>query len=92
MSKHKHHDLIVAWAAGAEIEYYTTDGVWRSASSPTWSVDNQYRIAAPTAIEAWINIYDNNDWVVHRTKYDAWRHAVRDVKRAAVHMREVLPE
>jgi len=42
--KHKHHNLIVAWAKGAEIEFY--DGYeWVSTNGqPTWHVDNQYRI------------------------------------------------
>ena len=44
MNKHKHHDVIVAWAAGAEIEYLTTGGFWSAATSPIWDESRQYRI------------------------------------------------
>ncbi len=43
--KHKHADLIKAWADGAEIEYKSkVDGVWCAQSDPEWDVDYEYRI------------------------------------------------
>lgn len=39
---HPHHDLIVAWARGAEIEGYNM-GVWRDVEHPDWSLI-RYRI------------------------------------------------
>jgi hypothetical protein len=45
MAKHKHYDLIVAWAGGAEIEYFNPSiKEWRDYSNPNWDVDNCYRI------------------------------------------------
>lgn len=48
MARHKHADLIHAWAEGAEIEgRHHNDEEWQSlngADCVTWSVDCQYRI------------------------------------------------
>jgi|GEM_PF-1687279 len=41
--KHKHSDLIKAWADGAEIEYYD-DFMWQPAKNPSWSLSGQYRV------------------------------------------------
>lgn len=41
---HKHHDLIIQWAKGAEIEYGDYQGDWENAATPTWSVYREYRI------------------------------------------------
>lgn len=42
--KHKHCDLIVAWANGAEIEYQGSGVCWHLSHTPTWDVDAKYRI------------------------------------------------
>lgn len=45
--KHKHHDLIVAWASGADIEYRLhKDLEWRLCkdNSPIWDELTEYRI------------------------------------------------
>ena len=42
--KHKHADLIHAWADGAEIEFKMPDGRWRITARPTWHVSDEYRI------------------------------------------------
>lgn len=42
---HPHHDLIVAWAEGANIEYKSlSNGYWMSVDDPCWNTDYQYRI------------------------------------------------
>lgn len=42
---HKHKDLIIAWANGAEIEYFNdSTGSWQWTDEPYWSEDTQYRI------------------------------------------------
>jgi hypothetical protein len=43
---HKHHDLIVAWAKGAEIEFRSaTNGyAWSRAPRPCWDINYEYRI------------------------------------------------
>lgn len=42
---HKHRDLIIAWANGAEIEFYSKIcSGWSNIKNPCWSEDTQYRI------------------------------------------------
>ncbi len=42
---HKHHDLIVAWAKGAKIEWKSkVDGAWHQIDTPTWPPSREYRI------------------------------------------------
>jgi len=41
--KHKHYDMIVAWAEGKEIEYLYC-GYWYRASDPRWEAGRLYRI------------------------------------------------
>jgi hypothetical protein len=54
---HKHHDLIIAWAKGAEIEFleeYHDSEKWYKVVAPIWQIDRQYRIkptASPEQIE-----------------------------------------
>jgi len=51
--RHKHADLIHAWAEGAEIEYYSLDdGCWRPTptSGPLWQDGTKYRIKPKTKI------------------------------------------
>jgi len=41
---HPHHDLIVSWARGAEIEFFHKElKVWKYCK-PAWNVGDQYRI------------------------------------------------
>ena len=42
--KHKHADLIKAWADGAEIEFRWGDEEWVATSYPEWNLLAQYRI------------------------------------------------
>jgi len=43
--KHKHYDLIVAWAGGARIEVREPNGDWAPMPTPSWFEHNQYRVA-----------------------------------------------
>jgi len=43
--RHKHADLIHAWADGAQIEIKHDEG-WVDASNPRWNENFQYRIKA----------------------------------------------
>ena len=47
---HKHHDLIIQWAKGAEIQLYseTFPYGWLATNTPDWNPDSKYRIAPPT--------------------------------------------
>lgn len=44
--KHKHCDLIVAWANGAEIQVLNLNNEWVTLKdrNPSWDVDYEYRI------------------------------------------------
>jgi len=56
--RHKHYDVIVAWAAGEEIEFKRPGHLWQYAGQrPTWEADNEYRIK-PKRVkkEGWITI------------------------------------
>ena len=44
MARHKHADLIHAWAEGAEIEIKGGDGIWYEVSKPAWDIDYKYRL------------------------------------------------
>ena len=44
-TRHKHADVIIAWANGAEIEYRShIDGGWVVASEPRWLENYEYRV------------------------------------------------
>ena len=60
-TKHKHYDVIVAWAAGEEIEWMGPYGRWEKIRSPNWVEDQQYRIK-PKRVkkEGWVNVYPGN--------------------------------
>jgi len=58
-TKHRHYDVIVAWAAGEEIEFKRPGHLWQYAGQrPTWEADNEYRIK-PKIVkkEGWVNVY-----------------------------------
>ena len=43
--RHKHADVIIAWAEGAEIEARSSaDRKWVVARNPTWWADVEYRV------------------------------------------------
>lgn len=43
--KHKHYDLIVAWANGAKIEFWNPrHNCWEDSSTPQWTTTSAYRI------------------------------------------------
>lgn len=44
MAKHKHADLIKAWADGAKIQMKRNDGSWVELYPPRWDTTVEYRI------------------------------------------------
>ena len=42
--RHKHADLIKAWAEGAIIECWKVDDIWSVVENPNWSKTCEYRI------------------------------------------------
>jgi hypothetical protein len=59
--KHKHADLIHAWADGADIQLYDPfNKVWKD-SYPMWRIDEQYRIKPEEKkpVVRWLWAYQN---------------------------------
>lgn len=47
-TRHKHADVIIAWAEGAEIEYRKSPQyIWNSAEYPGWYENYEYRVKPP---------------------------------------------
>jgi len=71
--RHKHYDVIVAWAAGEEIEFKRPGHLWQYAGqSPTWGADNEYRIKPKTVKkEGWVNVYETGYGNLFPTKEQA---------------------
>ncbi len=82
-TKHKHHDVIVAWAAGDEIELRSknsSDWLPLTWSDPAWEDNMEYRVK-PKLVkkEGWVNVYHNSI-----TEYTSNYHATKKIadKRA----------
>ena len=64
--RHKHADLIHAWAEGAEIEYFSLQHhKWRVVDIPIWKDGFEYRIK-PKEPEWWENIPKHGVLVKHK--------------------------
>jgi hypothetical protein len=73
--RHKHADLIIAWANGETIEFFDTlQESWKDIGpySPLWDPDSEYRIK-PNLVEKWRWVYEKNgnvyiskDWYSER--------------------------
>jgi len=63
--KHKHADLIHAWADGARIEYLDKqNGVWEETANPWWDGLSTYRVKpeAPAYFEETANLVWDKDY------------------------------
>ncbi len=59
MTPNKHHDLIVAWAKGAQIQWY--DGsTWITTPYPGWGAEQSYRIKPEPKPD--VVVYGNVEW------------------------------
>ena len=70
-TKHPHYDVIVAWAAGEEVEYRSmhTKGEWigiPKGDTPQFNSNTDYRIK-PKRVkkEGWVNVFEGPWFVVH---------------------------
>lgn len=53
-TKHKHYDLILAWANGAEIQVYNKAiSSWEDNIYPVWSFQSEYRIKPKPKVKKW---------------------------------------
>jgi hypothetical protein len=65
--KHKHADLIHAWADGAQIQIKEYDGNWLDIEMPSWMDDVTYRIKPEPKPDIVIRFYlESHPWVGHR--------------------------
>jgi hypothetical protein len=48
--RHKHADIIIAWANGEDIQVLNLDG-WECVSNPWWSEYAEYRIKPKTVVK-----------------------------------------
>ena len=63
--KHKHCDLIKAWAEGAKIQV-VSKSIWRDTNDPQWFEEAKYRIKPDSSeepIRAWANVYGDSIYV-----------------------------
>lgn len=82
MARHRHADLIHAWAEGATIQYFsTTNGDWTDIKCPSWYEEEEYRIK-PAKREGWIRVYKEHPedervrcgYIVYPTKQALFDH------------------
>ena len=80
MTRHKHYDIIVAWAEGAEVQSKDDDR-WMDTLFPTWHPNNEYRIKPKTVQrEGWVNIasYGTATRYPQRIVYESREQAEKD--------------
>jgi hypothetical protein len=66
---HVHHDLIVAWAKGAKIEFWNdSKDRWENSSTPQWTVSSLYRIKPEPKPDVKIYgcIHESDDGPTHK--------------------------
>ena len=67
--KHKHADLIKAWADGAVIQYLS-DNIWIDVENPMWQWEQEYRIK-PEIAEAYFAIYVTKGGLYKSASFDS---------------------
>lgn len=68
--KHKHHDLIIAWANGSKIEVKSNiSPAWRIENYPSWYEDDEYRIHYEPKIEVKYFKFDMNYTQISYTEF-----------------------
>jgi hypothetical protein len=63
MTRHKHADVIIAWAEGKEIEiFHNTSGKWvpMLTNQPCWDLDSLYRIKPEPKQDFRVRLWNNN--------------------------------
>ena len=79
-TKHLYYDVIVAWAAGEEVEYLNVGG-WVSQKNPTFNEALQWRIK-PKIVkkEGWVNVYADSVGFLYSSKEKADISPMKDRK------------
>ena len=66
---HVHHDLIVAWAKGAKIQWrFTQKEEWKDTDNPAWCATREYRIKPEPKPDVKIYgcIHESDDGPTHK--------------------------
>lgn len=79
---HIHKDLIIAWANGAEIEYYRAGLGWEACRRPVWHAECTYRIK-PKVVKAraWKGVGNPRVYLVQSTETAIVSSVERDIAR-----------
>ena len=68
MIKHKHADLIKAWADGASIETFSKrHSKWVYTAAPAWNIDSEYRVSPNEVI--WESLIEYKKDGIHSRMY-----------------------
>lgn len=78
--KHKHHDCINAWNAGAVIEFLGADDYWHITNTPQWDLCTEYRIGENSMKQQDLTNYD---MLARQTKNDRTINGQHPAKYAA---------
>ena len=75
--RHRHADVIIAWANGEEIEYELAPGNWIPVVCPSWNLSINFRIK-PKRVkkEGWVNVYPPYTGILYANKEIADRDAI----------------
>jgi hypothetical protein len=69
--KHKHAELIKAWADGAQIQVKACNLVWEDREHPYWARDREYRIKPEQPVVRWLWVYPTmKGWSATNYFYD----------------------
>lgn len=90
-TKHKHYDLILAWAGGAKIQYATElyPDKWEDIETPRWNEKVDYRIKPKPKVK-------KSRWVIESATHGMFVSAryysdISDVQKAVPGRRAVIP-
>ena len=83
MTPHKHHDLIVAWAKGAQIQWRPhSSKVWEDCdfNHPCWAEQHSYRIKPEPKPD--VIVYGNVEWSDVRDSNNTMKNYIGNVNCA----------
>jgi hypothetical protein len=98
--KHKHAELIKAWADGAQIQFRLWGGIeWLDTATPQWEVKYEYRIKPeekqPVVRWQWVYELSSKNWHNHSgffTEAEALNYFSKDVFFKLEYTRTEFPE
>jgi hypothetical protein len=60
MTKHKHAEVIHAWANGAEVQVKWESVGWQDSKDPAWFTEWEYRIKPAPPKREWVGLTDED--------------------------------